>query len=619
MADTTESNLQIVNQENGGNDGTWGDIADANFAKLVTAITETTTKTVTGGTTSLTDDEQRAAVLIFNGTLTSNQIIKVNDTAEKWWFVKNDTTGSYTLTVQTDTGTGIAVTQGDVKILRSDGTNVIDLTLFLAKTDLFDLGYVGTFTENGDENTLTASDTNFTGTLAAGHRISGKVTNANTSDMTLDYNSAGAASIVDGLGAEIQPGVVPAGGYLKLEFDGTNWVLLNVADPFKQNTAPKLYGPLDPNGNDVGWDKGSDIASASGPTVPTDGNFFVVTGTTGISSFTVSANRLFALYFSDAVTLTHSTNTLELPGNVDFTTRAGDRLLCFADATDNVVVLHVQRQDLIVNERKGADLASASTISPGDDGNFFDVTGTTTITAIATTGIIGTEITLQFDGVLTLTHHATDLILPTGLDITTQAGDTAIFREYASGDWVCISYLRADGTALAVNSAIASSVADVTISNGSTFTEVMSVDIAAGDFGSGDIYHFIVRGSVRSNNTTSADFRLKVGSVIWRDGLRSLAGDGNEQPWTLEFDLFCKDGVSTDAHINGTLIFAYTGAPPTGEGQSGADQVAVAIRGSVSDDVSAGVTVTLEINDNYGGGAGPTRTVDMYRVSKSLG
>jgi hypothetical protein len=94
---------------------------------------------------------------------------------------------------------------------------------------------------------------------------------------------------------------------------------------------------------------------------------------------------------------------------------------------------------------KGADVASATALPVLTDGNYFDVTGTTTITSINTTKV-GTFIGLHFDGILILTHHATDLILPGGANITTQAGDEAFFIEYATGDYRCVSYLRADGT-----------------------------------------------------------------------------------------------------------------------------------------------------------------------------
>lgn len=118
---------------------------------------------------------------------------------------------------------------------------------------------------------------------------------------------------------------------------------------------------------------------------------------------------------------------------------------------------------------QGVDVASAATLTLGDDGNSFDVTGTTTITAIATKAV-GTTVVLQFDGVLTLTHHATDLILPTGANITTAAGDIAVFYEYATGDWRCISYQRASGQGLLqVLSKIYTSPAQ-TITSGGTLT-----------------------------------------------------------------------------------------------------------------------------------------------------
>lgn len=99
--------------------------------------------------------------------------------------------------------------------------------------------------------------------------------------------------------------------------------------------------------------------------------------------------------------------------------------------------------------KKGADVASAADLAPAADGNFFDVTGTTTITSIDSgdsTVPVGKLFILQFDGALTLTHHATDLVLPGGANITTAAGDVAIFYKYAAGDCLCIAYTKADGS-----------------------------------------------------------------------------------------------------------------------------------------------------------------------------
>jgi len=97
---------------------------------------------------------------------------------------------------------------------------------------------------------------------------------------------------------------------------------------------------------------------------------------------------------------------------------------------------------------KGADVVSATALPVLTDGNYFDVTGTTAVTSINTTGGAGTLIKLHFDAILTLTHHATDLILPGGANITTAAGDEAEFIEYAAGDYRCTNYSKADGTSV---------------------------------------------------------------------------------------------------------------------------------------------------------------------------
>lgn len=89
----------------------------------------------------------------------------------------------------------------------------------------------------------------------------------------------------------------------------------------------------------------------------------------------------------------------------------------------------------------GPDIASATALPYPAYGTYSDVTGTTTITSFDTSGEIGTVIKRHFDGILTLTHDATDLILPGGVNIITAVGDEAEFVEYASGDWRCTNYL----------------------------------------------------------------------------------------------------------------------------------------------------------------------------------
>lgn len=90
-----------------------------------------------------------------------------------------------------------------------------------------------------------------------------------------------------------------------------------------------------------------------------------------------------------------------------------------------------------------AVVASAGTTDIGAVGaETISISGTTTITAFGTIGS-GTLRRLHFQGILTLTHNATSLILPGGANINTAAGDVAEFVSLGSGNWRCTSYMRA--------------------------------------------------------------------------------------------------------------------------------------------------------------------------------
>lgn len=94
--------------------------------------------------------------------------------------------------------------------------------------------------------------------------------------------------------------------------------------------------------------------------------------------------------------------------------------------------------------KKGADVASAAALPVLADGNSVDVTGTDAITSIDSLGA-GTWIILHFDAALVFTHHASNLILPGGGNITTAAGDNALMLEYATGQWRCVLFMPATG------------------------------------------------------------------------------------------------------------------------------------------------------------------------------
>lgn len=83
---------------------------------------------------------------------------------------------------------------------------------------------------------------------------------------------------------------------------------------------------------------------------------------------------------------------------------------------------------------KGSDIASASSITVPRGVTYAHITGTTGITAIASLPA-GTEVLLEFDGVVTLTHNGASFILPGGVNYTTEAGELLRFVSEGSGNW----------------------------------------------------------------------------------------------------------------------------------------------------------------------------------------
>ena len=96
---------------------------------------------------------------------------------------------------------------------------------------------------------------------------------------------------------------------------------------------------------------------------------------------------------------------------------------------------------------KGSDVASATALPLLTDGNYFDVTGTATVTSFNSTGGTGTQIKLHFDAACTLTHNA-DIILPGGANIVTAAGDEAEFIQLTTDAYRCTNYSKASGEAV---------------------------------------------------------------------------------------------------------------------------------------------------------------------------
>ena len=261
-----------------------------------------------------------------------------------------------------------------------------------------------------------------------------------------DGSTAGGLSLVGPQGPQGPPGTLTA----------------VVDDP-----SPQLGGFLDPNGNYIGFDKGSDIASASPLVIGIDGDYFDVTGSTGFSTMTVVANRFFILRFTGILTVTNG-SPITIPGvPSNFTTTIGDQFLCFSTATNTVKVIAVTKIDgtavatnlladltpqlggfldpngKYIGSGKGGNIASSSPLVIGIDGDYFNITGTTGFSGI--TVAANRNFTLQFDGILTIVVGSGITLNNAGGNFTTAPGDVIEFQSTAVNT-VVGTISKADGT-----------------------------------------------------------------------------------------------------------------------------------------------------------------------------
>lgn len=129
MSSTFTSRLRLDKMGHGDDTDSWDTTLNLNFDLIDSSISGREAIATTGGTTTLTSnngaaDQARMAILDVSGVLVSNATITCPDSVSKWYIVKNGTTGSYTLTVKTVSGTGVTVTQGKTELVFCDGTNV---------------------------------------------------------------------------------------------------------------------------------------------------------------------------------------------------------------------------------------------------------------------------------------------------------------------------------------------------------------------------------------------------------------------------------------------------------------------------------------------------------------
>lgn len=236
---------------------------------------------------------------------------------------------------------------------------------------------------------------------------------------------------------------------------------------------------------------------------------------------------------------------------------------------------------------KGGDIASASPLVIDTDGSYFDVTGTTGFAAMTVSA--DKQFALQFDGALVMTHHATNLDLPGAANITTVAGDVAIFQSTGANTVQCLSYTRAAGTPIVIAN---DSIDSQHYAAGSIDLEHMSSESVDEDnlhiSNAGSNGQFLAKqsgntGGLTWTTVTSEDF-IPNGTVMafWQSGaptgwtqvttqndkvLRVVSGTGGGTGGTWATSA----GLTTDsqgAHTHTSAAHTHTGAAHTHTGAS---------------------------------------------------
>ncbi len=184
-------------------------------------------KSVAGGVNvTLSAAEARNQILEFTGALTANINVILPAVPGLWW-VFNNTTGAFTLTVKTAAGVGVAVTQGLRTLLIGDGTNIAAAQSDPAQGGVGTnqhIAYADSITPDvllGERVTVGTLTGNLTINAPANPRRGAKLEFAFAQDATggrtITWNAV-FRKAADGAGAANQKG---ATAFL---YDGANWV-----------------------------------------------------------------------------------------------------------------------------------------------------------------------------------------------------------------------------------------------------------------------------------------------------------------------------------------------------------------------------------------------------------
>ncbi len=175
MASTLTANAELEKIADGEEENTWGGVQRTTLDEI-DKLTCGVLNVAVGGAidVTLTRTQWLNSVLTFSGAISAN-INVIFPTIDKPWTVKNTTTGAFTVTAKTVSGTGSVITQGNWAIIHADATNVVEVA---------ELGPTGVFTTLGVGLAYTE------GTLHVRTADAGGGTAATTADDVVIENNA---------------------------------------------------------------------------------------------------------------------------------------------------------------------------------------------------------------------------------------------------------------------------------------------------------------------------------------------------------------------------------------------------------------------------------------------
>ena len=252
------------------------------------------------------------------------------------------------------------------------------------------------------------------------------------------HKGAGAPSYAEAGMIWLDDGATP---WLLKAYDGTDWIVLGALNatantflPYAGTAGLRLLNHASDTGSANAY------AVAPSPAITAYATGQVVTlkpGNANTGASTINVNSL-------------GTKSIKIPDGAALPSGAMSANGVYALMYDGANFI-LMNPATIINWllARGTALASASTVDLGAaDSDYVEISGTTTITSLGST-TTRNHVWVRFQGVLTLTHNATSLILPTGANITTAAGDVAEFVRVAGGNWQCLGYMPISGKPVA--------------------------------------------------------------------------------------------------------------------------------------------------------------------------